>query len=302
MALQNSQRQRYSPSYSNRDEVREIGWISIAVFLIAIIIYYYVINVVVFRSQFLNSQFFRPLFEYTSGLVNPTLLAGLAGILIIGIGVILAFSRLKWEDIGIRRSLLPQAALIVLLIWVVIQLIGAAIRFATTGGLSLDRSWSQIGLLAMLGLLIGQLFGNSLFEEIAFRGFLLPQIYFKTKNQWLNQYKWTKLMIALAVSQIIFVLIHIPNRLGQGYTTSDWIIDFSSVFIIAIIFALIYLKTGNLFIAIGLHAFIDAPESLFISGDISKWFFVIFGILIIILWPRVQSRIPNKYLLDYPKL
>lgn len=284
MSAQALLKQRYSPFDSNKDKIKPTGWIPILAFVIAEIIYVYIINTYIFPSRIWKS-----IFEATRGLVNPTLAVNLAGIVIIGIGVILIFGKLKKEDIGIRWNLLPRAVLITLVVWAVAQLIGAIISFITTGSLQLDSEWNRRGLLAMLGILIGQIIGNAFLEEIAFRGFLLPQLYFKIKCLWLNQHKWTRAVIVLILSQAIFVCMHIPNRLGQGLTPFEWIVDFSSVFILGILFAFIYLRTGNLFIAIGVHAFINAPASLFISGDISKWLIAALGIVIIVFWPKIQS-------------
>ncbi len=290
MTAQTPQRQRYSPFDSNSDTVKPIGWTPILVFALVEMGFLYVVNVIVFPSQV-----WRPVFEMTGGLVSPTLVANLAGIVIVVVGVILVFGGLKKEDIGLRWSLMPRAAVIVLLAWLATQVAGAVISFIVTGRVSLDASWSRYGISAMVGLLLGQLFGNSFLEEVAFRGFLLPQLYFKVAGPRFSGHKWKRLVIALLASQAFFVLMHIPNRLGQGLTPVEWIVDFASVFVIGMIFALIYLRTGNLFIAIGVHALVDAPESLFISADISKWFYVLFGILVVVLWPTMKRiGLPRK--------
>jgi membrane protease YdiL (CAAX protease family) len=273
--------QRYSPFGTNADTIRQSGWAPIVVFIVVQALFEYVVNAIVFPSGVL-----KPAYEATRGLVNPTLVAGLAGTVVIGI--ILLFGRLRKEDVGIRWNRLPSAALIAVFAWVLAQLIGAVIDFAVTGTLSLESSWSKYGLPVMLGLLIGQLFGNALLEEITFRGFLLPQLYLKLVGPRPGQHKRTRTVIALVLSQGIFVLMHIPNRLGQGNTALEWIVDFASVFVLGAIFALVYLRTGNIFMVIGLHALVDAPESLFISGNISKWFYVAFAILIVVLWPRMK--------------
>lgn len=96
--------------------------------------------------------------------------------------------------------------------------------------------------------------------------------------------------------------MHIPSRLGQDLTPLDWTVDFSSVFLIGLFLACIYLRTGNLFLAIGLHALIDAPTSLFISADISKWLIFGIGLMTIIFWSGIRKLQPGSLSNRHPSL
>ena len=53
---------------------------------------------------------------------------------------------------------------------------------------------------------------------------------------------------------VLFVLSHIPNRIFFGYNLADIPLDFALLFAWGLFFTAIYLISGNLFLAIGVHA------------------------------------------------
>ncbi len=52
----------------------------------------------------------------------------------------------------------------------------------------------------------------------------------------------------------IFILSHIPNRIFHGYSLADIPLDFALLFAWGLFFTAIYLVSGNLFLAIGVHS------------------------------------------------
>ena len=118
------------------EKIRETGWPAIAGFLIAVAVFTWLVNLVVFPSNVL-----LPLIQATAGLVQSTLIVNLIGLIIIVIGIIICAGKLRRGDVGIRFSLLPQAILTTLCLWAATQLIGLVINVVSGGGLALDSVW-----------------------------------------------------------------------------------------------------------------------------------------------------------------
>lgn len=166
------------------NQLRRAKWRLILIFLLAEVVYYTLINQV-----FIPIGILSHLQGLAGSLVNATLVVNLVGFIIIIIGILILWGRLRKEDLGFRFNLLPQAGMILVGVWLISQIIGLIISLATEGTVSLDNYWSQYGTLMMLGALIGQLFGNSLLEETANRGFLLPQLLLKINFGWLKNHR-----------------------------------------------------------------------------------------------------------------
>jgi TctA family transporter len=62
--------------------------------------------------------------------------------------------------------------------------------------------------LATLGFLVAMLVGIPLYEEVAFRGFLFPQLYLKLGGAYR-----ARLWVAAIISALLFALMHLPNRM-----------------------------------------------------------------------------------------
>jgi hypothetical protein len=110
-----------------------------------------------------------------------------------------------------------------------------------------------------LGVLLGYALGVAPAEETFFRGLLLPQLRLKFSEL----APAVAVGAALAVSQLLFALYHLPSELlggssGVGMGALDIAIDVGRLFLIGLLYAALYLRTGNLFLVIGIHAVEDA--------------------------------------------
>ena len=105
---------------------------------------------------------------------------------------------------------------------------------------------------------------------------------------------------AIAASQAVFALYHLPNlvlgvsgRAGTGF--SEVATQLALDFAIGIVFAAIYLRTGNLFLVMGIHALQNARTSL-VATPVDPSL-VIFALAIIVVlatftpsaWPRLSG-------------
>lgn len=228
--------------------VKEVPWKIILVYLLVSIGLTLLINLVLFPSPI-----FMPIAMGTWGLIDGTLQANLIKILAFGL-LIFGWGKLRAADVGLQWGKLGQGVFLTALLWLAVQAIVLLINWIN-GDIHLDPIWSERGVMTVIGGLIAQLLGNAFFEEMEFRGFFLSQFYLKIGNT--NERR--RLTWAILSMLALFVFSHIPNRIFSGYTLADIPADFALLFGYGLFFTAIYLLSGNLFLAIGVHALVNRP-------------------------------------------
>ncbi len=186
----------------------------------------------------------------------------LVGLIVIVGGLYFGVARLRPRDVGLRRSTFLPGLAWTLVAWLTIQVIAGAADLLAFGHLTLNATWRVYSVVAVLGIfLFDQLLGNSLFEEIVWRGFLLPQLALKFERRMRRPaVRWTA---AILVSQALFALYHIPIQIYDGEPLASLPFALGPIWIIGILLAVVYLLSGNLYLVIGLHALSDLPLLLF---------------------------------------
>jgi uncharacterized protein len=228
----------------------------------------------------------------TNDLIQATLLASLlVGAVVIG-GVIFAYARLAPGDIGLKWAQLPVGVAYTLGLWALTQAINGLVGLLGTGQLQFNAAWTQAGATVLLGALLAQVAGNALIEEAGWRGFLLPQLHLRLSA---GLGRGRGLILAVLGAQLLFALMHIPNRLlNERLALDELLLSLAFVFVLGIFFAAIYLRTGNLFLAIGVHALFNTPTALFASVLPSQAVLGALTILVLVAWPRLTiHRMPR---------
>ena len=103
------------------------------------------------------------------------------------------------------------------------------------GGLYIDPDFVPARLIGAV-LLVG------ITEEIVFRGFLLNALLKKMKPY-----------PAIAMNEVLFVLIHFPIWIYHGHELSAFLSSIPAVFILGALFSYSFIKTKNIFVPIVLH-------------------------------------------------
>ena len=86
-------------------------------------------------------------------------------------------------------------------------------------------------------------------------------------------------------------VFHLPGHIASGLGPVDIVIDLVRLTLLGTLFALLYLRTGNLFIGIGIHSLSNNPTALFVPDPNQDSLLALaFGALIIIFWPRRRER------------
>lgn len=227
---------------------------------------------------------FNSVAESTFFLIQPTLLTNLFSLAVFSF---LIFIKGKHDlfSVWFPKEKWKKTLLLVFLIWFVSQVITFIWVFVSEGTV---RMSGNINIL--IGSLLGQLFGNAAFEELIYRGILFLQFYLllKTKN---NIKK--SLFYSVIISQIIFALIHIPNRLIINQVNNLGT-DLMILFTAGSVLTLIFIITRNLLFLIGIHALINQPFNL-IETDFPMR--IIISILVIIsaaFWNKIMLVNDNE--------
>lgn len=186
----------------------------------------------------------------------PTLVSAWVGMVVLVGGLVFAWAGLRPRDVGLRAGDLGVGLAVTLLVWACIQLVGVA-----QGGWRVDDAWHEPGGPGrLLGRGVEQLFGNALHEEIVFRGFLLPQLFGVLTRR--GGSRFASAVLALLLSQAFFASLHLPHRLAHDVVGAELLGSLTRVFVSGVVLALVYLATGNLFVAVGLHALYNHPLAL----------------------------------------
>jgi membrane protease YdiL (CAAX protease family) len=262
------------------DHLKEPSWplVTVAV-LVDVVVLLIAMQVVL---PLLKSSF--PVERLTNGLVQATLIFSIVRFALVIVCVIVLVGGLKARDVGLQWQKLPSGALVVFGVWIVMQIVGMLPGLVASGQVALSSYWTWDRVPAITGELIAQFLGNAFVEEVIFRGFLATQVYLMLKA-------WTSgqgrlLTAAVLVSQLIFALSHIPQRIAAGYSPLSVLLDLLVVWVTGILFAVLYLRTGNIFIAVGVHALVNAPVTVVAlpSQATAKLLLLILSLLLILVW------------------
>lgn len=233
---------------------------------------------------FFEQGTFNGVNRITNGWVNPTLCAGLLGLLVIAVLYLMFMVRIPPRDLGLKGEKLLAGCLWTFLFWIAVNALSIGFALLAGADLTMNKDLAAHPN-EVLGQLLGQLFGNALLEEIAFRGFLFVQIYL-----WLTRVNKSSSRIfrAMLVSQTIFALMHIPNRIYGGLSGMEFVYDFLQLVILGMLFALIYVLTRNLFIVVGIHSLLNVNQAVWSSSYATAATFIciLLGICILLLLRR----------------
>ena len=219
-----------------------------------------VVNLVFFAGNA-----FSPLASATGGLLTGSLLVNVVFIGLLVGWMILQRGRLRPYDVGLIPLHIPMGIIYTFGFWAMAQIVHLVFSLLTYGAVTLNPEWVSNANM-MIGLILAQVIGNALFEEIAYRGFLFPQIYLHLDG-WRHR-PWWRLGAAILISQGLFALSHIPNRLYLGMALDQIAPDLLLLLGWGFLYTIIYLRTDNLFLVVGVHALGNAPSTLFATAPV----------------------------------
>ena len=230
--------------------------------------------------------FFQPINAITHGVINATLVANGFSVLIFSL-IIIVLGKNNWPSMWIDMEKLKFAFILIFIIWFISQLsMFAYTLYHNQEILFIDNITIKVGNI------LAQLLGNSLFEEMIYRGVFFIQIYLVLISKFSER---ISICCAILISSILFAINHIPHRL-MVYEVDNLFIDISGLIFVGILITIIFIKTENLAFVIGFHALMNEPFNI-IKVDFSPDI-IIFGLTVIsvLSWHKIKASNRN-YLL-----
>ena len=139
--------------------------------------------------------------------------------------------------------------------------------------------------------------GGAFIEEIVYRGVLLPQLLLllAAVTRWRTG---TVVVAAVFGSQLYFALAHLPAAVTvYAAPWTGTALYLTQVLFVGIFFAVVYWRTGNLFVAIGLHALINFPGELFVARIDPFFLSLVVCCGIVIAWPYLNRSLGDVFTL-----
>lgn len=268
-------------------EVRTAHLSTVAVFLGL----HVALKAVFFSSDFLDLVA-DPIYDLTHGVFTHSASAGFVEIVFLG-SFLLVIGGLRLSDVGLRRSLLLNGLLITGFVWSLCQTFIVFASWIDGGALDFGHPWRPFSSALWAGLLDAHV-GSAFVEEAIYRGFLLPQV-FVILRRWSSWSVARSLVASITISQVYFAAWHIPAALRTAASGPEILFYLLQVFLVGILFAAVYLRTGNLFVGIGIHALLNFPGALFVSGTDPFLVVLVTACVILVAWPYLNRTLSDVF-------
>lgn len=271
-------------------EARCVSWFVLFLFLVT-----YDGLTFFLHADVLPDNFSIRLFVETGGVITYTLFGYLVKLVVTVGGILFIAGRLRPVDVGLKREGIPGAIVILLSVWLVVQAIQLGLgRLAGTPGV--EMMWLETPTGVLVGRGLQEFIGTAFVEEVVYRGFLLQQLFLKTEHLLPGREPW-RMVFALWASQWYFGLNHIPAGLGQGMTYEQLTVFVVHTVLMGVFFAAIYLRTGNLWLSMGVHALVNNPLTIFRSPVDASLIVLVLAVVLLLAWPFLHVCMPSVFTL-----
>jgi uncharacterized protein len=240
----------------------------------------------VLARKLIDTELLRVTESATRGAVTTTFLLSLAALGLLLALIVLA-GRIKPDDVGLHRDYLGRGVGVIAMIWGASQVIGVLPRVVANRPVLLDHDFEYGSRWELAGQFLSAL-GTATVEEIAFRGFLLVQVYLLLNRN--NRHEEAGTVGATIITVIIANLAVLTRTLPYP-SLEVAATDQAILFLGGIFLCWLYFRTRNLFFVIGVHALLIAPSPI-VAGPRGggAWYqplvVAVLATLWALLWPK----------------
>ena len=229
----------------------------------------------------------------TEGVVSPLIVLSMVKLFFIVFGVVFWIGQFNKWHLGLNITNFKTSILSTFFLWVFLQ---AALMLFSVFSNQENLFLSSQNIERFL-LLLGSFFvfaiTKALYDEIVYRSLILPQFHLKIQR-FVNVSPKVALVIAILISQIIYLIIQTPLISIGDISTFNMAFTFGALFVLGILNSLVYLRTKNIYVAVGIHTLwfypmfiVEAslPHMLILAGLVSAF---------IIVWPMLPNTSTMK--------
>lgn len=251
--------------------------------VIAFMVAHAIILAILFHPGF-QERVTLPFERLTGGLVPHALSGSILQLMILIGGLAMTVGGLRLRHVGLRRYTVANGILITLVFWGSAQLIVAALALFQGGHPLVNDVLRSIPSSTGIGVLILAPFGNALVEEVLYRGFLFPQLYLLTEH-WTSMTRGRRLAIAVCVSQLFFGVSHISAGRALDLRDTELALYLLHAALVGAFFAILYLRTENLYAVAGIHTLINNPLSFYLTPVDPSFIIILLGLTLMFFSP-----------------
>jgi len=260
-----------------------------------------ILAVVVLHSA-LTSLFFAPDFQMfvsrpmtaaTAGVATHVLVTNALEFAVLIAGCMVVVGGLRLGDLGLHRRGIAVAVLTTLVLWGLTQLVMHALSVITNTPAILNPIWMYPMASEAIGRPLPGLFIAAGVEEVMYRGFLLPQLYYHARG-WGLRGSGRRLIAALCISQVLFGVNHIPAGIAAELSIGEIVSYVTMAALVGVFFSVLYLRTANLWLIIGLHAVLNQPLSFYLSPLDPSLVVLVLGLLLTLAIPFLRRVLPTS--------
>lgn len=196
------------------------------------------------------------------------------------------FGVLRWRprDLGLRAAGWVPALGVLAAGWLAIQAVRAGVALVAGDGLAWSVDLGGGSARWLLASVIAQVLGTAFVEEVVHRGLFIPQVYARAPGATEHH----RLVWAVVLAATFFAVNHVPMLADLGYSVP---VVAGAVVVIGAggcFLAAVYLRTGNLYVAMAVHALANVPGDVVASPLDGRMLAYALGLACILWWPRPE--------------
>ncbi len=220
----------------------------------------------------------------TNGLVQLALPFSFFRFVIIVLAIILLAGDWTFRELGLKREHLLAGLAWTSAAWAVSAVLLLAASFILEGRPHLHPGWGSMLVTWTAGDAAARFFGTAFVEGIIYRGFMISAVFHALPAMGGKK----DALVALVISQMMAALPELPAAVMSGSAFYYLSARFALAFLLGLLVALVYLRTGNLFLSMGLHGLLLAPLPLFTAPEWLIRGLPVIAALVFISWgPRL---------------
>ena len=260
----------------------------------------FVLGHLALKAVFFSAPFYRlvaaPVYAWTSGVVTPIVLAAIIEFIVLIGGVCVWAGGLRLRHLGLERPAFINAGVVMLLVWGLAQATTVLLGWSGLVPFKPNPDLAIFSVPVLVGKQLDAIVGSALIEEVMYRGFLMTQLVLLFQRLWPRR-PGRSLIAAVGLTQLYFGLNHIPAAMRMHLPAAEIAVYIVHVVLVGMLFAALYLRTGNLFVAVGAHAIVNNPASLFVSGFDPALLALVLVCLMLLVWPMLHRTFADVFTL-----